>query len=973
MLILKDIIKEYTAGDSTVRALKGVSINFRESEFVSILGPSGCGKTTLLNIIGGLDHYTDGDLIINGRSTKEYRDADWDTYRNHSIGFVFQTYNLIPHQTVLANVELAMTLSGVSKTERRRRAKEALERVGLGDQLKKKPNQMSGGQMQRVAIARALVNDPDILLADEPTGALDTETSIQVMDILREVAKDRLVIMVTHNPELAERYSTRTIKLLDGKIIGDTNPLTEVELEQKQDAEKPKKLPSMSFMTALSLSLNNLMTKKGRTILTAFAGSIGIIGIALILSMSNGIQNYIDRVQEDTLSSYPLTIAAEDVDMTSMISSMTGQSDGESHELDAVYSDTSMAEIMNAFLAADTRDNNLKAFNDYITSDESGAGEYISTIKYTYDVSPQIYYESEDGKLIRVNPSSVFESNGDEEDTANSMISMAMGGQNVDAWYEMLDNQELLDSQYDVIAGRWPQAYDEVILITDENNEISEIYLYSLGLKDPDEVDDIFSSLMNGEKVESETVRYDYEELLNTTYKMILPTDYYRRDEESGRWIDMRESDTYMDYLVQQGVELKVVGIVRPKPDSVATALSGAVGYTHELTDYIIDAVNNSEIAKEQRANPDVDVFTGLAFETGEEKSDTEKAEGFSAYIGTLNTSEKASLYTEIKSLPPQEMIDSQVSSAMEGMTRADMEEMLTSAMLQEAGMDSETVTKYLSSMTDEEVAEYTQRAIEEGVKASYASQVQTQLSGLTSNELAAMLDSETAAMSEEELAYLYDNFMDGTLSESTYEDNMSILGAVDLGYPETISIYASSFEAKDEIIRIIGEYNDKATAEGREEDVIHYTDYVGLLMSSITNIVDIVSYVLIAFVSVSLVVSSIMIGIITYISVLERTKEIGILRSIGASKRDVSRVFNAETLIVGFAAGAIGIIVTLLLNIPISLIVERLTDVPGIASLPALGGVILVLISMFLTFIAGLIPSRLAAKKDPVEALRTE
>ncbi len=973
MLILKDIIKEYTAGDSTVRALKGVSINFRESEFVSILGPSGCGKTTLLNIIGGLDHYTDGDLIINGRSTKEYRDADWDTYRNHSIGFVFQTYNLIPHQTVLANVELAMTLSGVSKTERRRRAKEALERVGLGDQLKKKPNQMSGGQMQRVAIARALVNDPDILLADEPTGALDTETSIQVMDILREVAKDRLVIMVTHNPELAERYSTRTSKLLDGKIIGDTNPLTEVELEQKQDAEKPKKLPSMSFMTALSLSLNNLMTKKGRTILTAFAGSIGIIGIALILSMSNGIQNYIDRVQEDTLSSYPLTIAAEDVDMTSMISSMTGQSDGESHELDAVYSDTSMAEMMNAFLAADTRDNNLKAFNDYITSDESGAGEYISTIKYTYDVSPQIYYESEDGKLIRVNPSSVFESNGDEEDTANSMMSMAMGGRNVDAWYEMLDNQELLDSQYDVIAGRWPQAYDEVILITDENNEISEIYLYSLGLKDPDEVDDIFSSLMNGEKVESETVRYDYEELLNTTYKMILPTDYYRRDEESGRWIDMRESDTYMDYLVQQGVELKVVGIVRPKPDSVATALSGAVGYTHELTDYIIDAVNNSEIAKEQRANPDVDVFTGLAFETGEEKSDTEKAEGFSAYIGTLNTSEKASLYTEIKSLPPQEMIDSQVSSAMEGMTRADMEEMLTSAMLQEAGMDSETVTKYLSSMTDEEVAEYTRRAIEEGVKASYASQVQTQLSGLTSNELAAMLDSETAAMSEEELAYLYDNFMDGTLSESTYEDNMSLLGAVDLGYPETISIYASSFEAKDEIIRIIGEYNDKATAEGREEDVIHYTDYVGLLMSSITNIVDIVSYVLIAFVSVSLVVSSIMIGIITYISVLERTKEIGILRSIGASKRDVSRVFNAETLIVGFAAGAIGIIVTLLLNIPISLIVERLTDVPGIASLPALGGVILVLISMFLTFIAGLIPSRLAAKKDPVEALRTE
>ena len=793
------------------------------------------------------------------------------------------------------------------------------------------------------------------------------------MDILREVSKDRLVIMVTHNPELAERYSTRTIKLLDGKVIGDTNPFTEVELEQKQETEKPKKLPSMSFLTALSLSLNNLMTKKGRTILTAFAGSIGIIGIALILSMSNGIQNYIDRVQEDTLSSYPLTIAAEDVDMTSMISSFTGGMDSGNHELDAVYSNTSMAEMMNAFLAADTQQNNLKTFNDYITSEESGAGEYISTIKYTYDVAPQIYYEGDGGKLIRVNPSSVFDSNGDEEDTANSMMSMAMGGQNVDAWYEMLDNQELLDSQYDVIAGRSPEAYDEVILITDENNEISEIYLYSLGLKDPDEVDDIFSALMNGEKVESETVRYDYEQLLNTTYKMVLPTDYYRRDEESGRWIDMRESDTYMDYLVRQGIEIKVVGIVRPKPDSVATALSGAVGYTNELTDYIIEAVNNSEIAKEQRANPDVDVFTGLAFETGEEKSDTEKAEGFAEYIGTLNTGEKASLYTEIKSLPSQEMLDSQVAAAMEGMTRADMEEMLTSAMLQEAGMDEETVMKYLSSMTDDEVSEYTRRAIEEGVKMSYASQVQTQLSGLTSSELAAMLDSEVPAMSVEELAYLYDNFMDGTVSQSTYEDNMSLLGAVDLGYPETISIYASSFEAKDEIIRIIGEYNDRASAEGREEDVIHYTDYVGLLMSSITNIVDIVSYVLIAFVSVSLVVSSIMIGIITYISVLERTKEIGILRSIGASKKDVSRVFNSETLIVGFAAGAIGIIVTILLNIPISLIVESLTDVPGIAALPALGGVILVLISMFLTFIAGLIPSRLAANKDPVEALRTE
>lgn len=982
MLVLKGIKKEYSAGDSTVMALKGVDIAFRENEFVSILGPSGCGKTTLLNIIGGLDHYSDGDLIINGRSTKQYKDHDWDTYRNHSVGFVFQNYNLIPHQTVLSNVELAMTLTGVSKSERRKRAIEALERVGLGDQLKKKPNQMSGGQMQRVAIARALVNDPDILLADEPTGALDTETSVQIMELLKEVAKDRLVVMVTHNPELAESYSTRIIKLLDGKVIGDTDPFS-LDKASETTAAKPKQLASMSFFTALSLSLNNLMTKKGRTILTAFAGSIGIIGIALILSLSNGIQSYIDKVQEDTLSTYPLSIMEEEYDMSSVLSTVASTKSGDiDHDLNAVYSDSSMAEILDAMISVESTKNDLGAFNDYILSEESGAEEYISTIQYTYGITPQIYSETAlEDSVYRVNPSSVFSRiNGMETMTeamssGSSLVSMMSSARNMDVWTELIDNEELLESQYDVVAGHWPENYDEVILVVDSNNEVNDLYMYTLGLKDPSEVDGSFNAALSGETIDSEQISYTYDEILNLSFKAVLPTDYFKYDEEAGTWEDMRENSTYMEYIVKNGVEIKVVGIIRPKEDAVATAITGAIGYTKELTEYIIDGVNNSEIVKQQMNEPTVDVFTGLRFDDGSiaEPDKTEKAEEFSEYISEMNDSEKAELYIQIASTPDEATVNAQVQQTMAGLDRAAMEAMLTEGIAQQAGIDTTAAAAYLAEMSDDEITQYTMQAVSEAVTIQYAQQISQQLGAMNTEALGAMLDGLVLEADTDTLAMLYDSYMPKALSDSTYDANMEALGYADLSTPTSINIYASSFEAKDEIVRIIGEYNDKVTAEGRDEAVISYTDYVGLLMSSITTIINVISYVLIGFVSISLVVSSIMIGIITYISVLERTKEIGILRSIGASKKDVSRVFNAETLIVGFVSGLFGIVITMLLNIPISAIVKHLSDVPNVASLPITAAVILVCISMLLTFIAGLIPSRVASKKDPVEALRTE
>lgn len=863
MLQLKNIYKVYKTGDLTQTALDGVSLNFRKSEFVAILGQSGSGKTTMLNIIGGLDQYDKGDLIINGKSTKKFNDRDWDTYRNHSIGFVFQSYNLIPHQTVLSNVELALTLSGVSKTERRQRAKEALEKVGLGKQLHKKPSQMSGGQMQRVAIARALINDPDILLADEPTGALDSETSVQIMELLKEISKDRLIIMVTHNPELAEEYANRIVRVRDGNIIDDTNPCSDEEIKiSTEKSEREAKKTSMSFGTALSLSLNNLKTKKGRTILTAFAGSIGIIGIALILSLSSGVKEYINKVQEDTLSSYPISIESQTVDMSSMMESMMNKNKtDEEREEGKVYSNNIMSGMMESMSAQVTK-NDLKSFREYLENGNSNIDEYANVIQYGYDLDLHIYKSDTSNGIVEVSPTTVYDKLG----FGGGASQMPMAS-SFNVWTELLGNQTLLESQYDVVAGKWPENYDEIILVVDKNNEISDVNLYSIGLLDSSELEAKMKKIQAGEEVEEnqEVVSYTFDELLNLTYKLVLNTDYYEKD--GNTWIDKSENAVYMKKLVEDALELKVVGIVRPSEEAVATSISSAVGYTSDLTEYVINSINDSEIVKEQKENPDTDVFTGKAFVV-EDSEDTD-------------------------------------------MTAIDM-----------------------STLTDEEKA---------------------YLASLSQEELQAIMKQQAAA------------------TDATYEGNLSLLGCVDLDNPSTINIYAKDFEAKESIEDIIADYNNEKIDLGEDEYVVTYNDLVGLMMSSVTSIIDIISYVLIAFVAISLVVSSIMIGIITYISVLERTKEIGILRSIGASKKDISRVFNAETVIVGFGAGAIGILVTILLNIPINAIIKAVSGISGVSKLPVAGAIILIAISMLLTVIAGLIPAKVASKKDPVEALRTE
>ena len=833
MLRLENITKDYITGNSKVEALKGISLQFRKSEFVSILGQSGCGKTTLLNIIGGLDR-------------------DWDSYRNHSVGFVFQSYNLIPHQTILSNVELALTLSGVSKSERKKRAIKALEDVGLGEQINKKPNQLSGGQMQRVAIARALVNDPEIILADEPTGALDTKTSIQVMDILKKISKDRLIIMVTHNPDIAEKYSSRIIKILDGKITDDSNPYNE-EDEKKEDRDsKANSKVSMSFFTALSLSLNNLMTKKGRTILTSFAGSIGIIGIALILSLSSGMQTYINRVEEDTLSSYPITVQEETIDMASMMTSLIGESEEVEHEDGKVYSKNIVNDMLST-ISTKIQSNNLEEFKKYLDDENSEIRNYTNAIQYSYNLDLNIYKENEDD-IVQVNPSQIFSKMG-----MDNMENMMLAETNV--WQELLDNHELLQSQYDVLAGKWPENYNEVVLVVNENNEIVDYTLYALGILDQDELEEKYQKILDGEEVENEEIKeYSYEELLNTSFKLLLNTDYYEKDEDI--WLDKSEDEDYIKEKVEQAEEIKVVGIIRPSEGTVATAMSGTIGYTTELKEYVINKINDSEIVKEQKENPDINVFTGTEFpENSDEPFDF------------------SSLTTE------QQM--------------------------------------YLASLSQEEMAELMQQYTEN--------------------------------------------------AKATYEGNLEKMGVVDLSKPSSISIYPKDFESKDQIAVSIENYNQKQRDEGNEANVITYTDLVGTMMSSVSTIIDAISYILIAFVAISLVVSSIMIGIITYISVLERTKEIGILRSIGASKKDISRVFNAETFIVGLGAGILGIGVTLLLNIPINIIIKAVTDIGGLSSLPVLGGIILVVISMLLTVIAGLIPAKMASKKDPVEALRTE
>ena len=1004
MLELKNIKKDYPGGGETVQALKGISLQFRKSEFVSILGPSGCGKTTMLNIIGGLDQYTEGDLVINGKSTKDFKDRDWDAYRNHSVGFVFQSYNLIPHQTVLQNVELALTLSGVGKSERRSRAKKALEQVGLGSQLKKKPSEMSGGQMQRVAIARAIVNNPDIVLADEPTGALDTETSLQVMDILKEISKDRLVIMVTHNPNLAERYSTRIVRMLDGLITDDSAPLSEEEIKKEQEEDKVKaereqkvKKPSMSLSTSFGLSLKNLITKKGRTALTSFAGSIGIIGIALIFAVSQGTTAYINALQEDTLSSYPITLEAHSMNLGALMEAFIGTAHSqEEHDNDAVYQKPMVYDLVNALSSAETIDNDLAAFKAYIeerradTSDENGLNEAISGIQYTYDTEFLVYTENVDGTIIRsdsqellqellieyfgLDMSSMMEL-GEDYGLMDSMGSLFSMGSSMVLWQEMLsgDNGKLvsplLESQYDVIYGSWPTEYNEIVLVVDENNEIDDMALYALGLKSKEEIDAVMQAAMNQTAIEVEQQKWSYEEICDMEFRIILNSSCYTLDESTGLYTDLRESNAGLKYLYDNGLSLKVSGIIRPSEDAVSSMLTGSIGYTSELTEYIIEQSKNSAAVTAQLNNPSTDIFTGLPFkESTGDLTDEQKEADFREYISGLDEQGKANAYITIMSIPSQEQIDAAVSQTMDSMTREEMEEMLNEALAQQTGVNTEELADYISSMTDEEFNSMFTQIIAEQFTLQYAQQVQEQMGQMNAQELAAALDMALPSYTTEQCAEYYEQVL--SFSESSYEDNMLALGYVDLDDPATINLYASSFEDKELIEQAIEDYNSTVS----ELEQIEYTDYVGLMMSSVTSIINAVTYVLIAFVAVSLIVSSIMIGVITLISVQERTKEIGILRAIGASKRNVSSMFNAETVIIGFTSGALGVIITYILCIPINLILHHLTGINTLSAyLPVPVAVILVLISVALTLFSGIIPSRSAAKKDPVVALRTE
>ena len=1087
MLQLKNIRKTYDTGDSQVEALKGVSIDFREHEFVSILGPSGCGKTTLLNIIGGLDRYTSGDLVINGKSTTDFSDSDWDTYRNHSIGFVFQSYNLIPHQTVLANVELALTLSGVSKAERRRRAEEALKKVGLGDQLKKKPNQMSGGQMQRVAIARAIVNDPDILLADEPTGALDTATSVQIMDILKEIAKDKLVIMVTHNPDLAAEYSTRIVRLLDGQVTDDTSPLSEEELKgdvvRKSSVEKGKRT-SMSFMTALSLSFNNLKTKKGRTFMTVFAGSIGIIGIALILSLSNGIKDYIDTVQKDTLSSYPISIQRQTMDMTSMMNGMMDENsdkiDYEDRAPDRIYSNNIMSGMMTG-LNKGVAVNNLRDFKKFLESEPTFSDrDKVSAVQYSYAQTLNIYKEDTSDGILQVNPSQIMGMMmgtiglGTSSDTTMNSISSLYG---LNVWSEMLDNPALLDSQYELLdpeTMRWPTSYDEVVIVVNKHNELSDISLYALGLRDSAELGQLMMDLQSGKDVKLESSSYSFDEMMDLRFRVVLPADKYEKDEATGAWVDRSRNDSFMKELIKDGIQLKVVGIVKAREGAVSTSIDGTVGYTHALTEFVAMATERTELVKAQRADEKVNLLTGQEFDVGQytNLNDQKKAELFRQYaegrliklmpdddkskiiismMAGMTDEEKAELLSSLSeedrkkltegmedvsgyddrtligyitmhgqnhpevaeklmadffandekmlllcgtqefkdyvvSLMPEAQRD-QMTAYFGAMSAEDMLAAIKNMMSmggmggQSSGSGEETpltpeqeekylkvVDKALTMTPREELLVYANTIAEADLFANLEN-----MDG-QKEQMAVIFDSRLPGLTDEELVVLYDTYMPELVSEMTYDQVLTELNAVNLDEPSSISIYAASFEAKDAVQSLIEAYNQKALDEDRESDVILYTDIVGIMMSFFTDVINAISYVLIAFVSISLVVSSIMIGIITYISVLERTKEIGILRAMGASKRDVARVFNAETLIIGVTAGLFGIIVTVLLCFPINWIIRDLTNIPILtASLPWIAAVILVVISMVLTMVAGLIPSLSASRKDPVVALRTE
>lgn len=1090
MLQLLNICKSYTTADFTQTALDNVSVSFRDNEFVAILGPSGSGKTTLLNIVGGLDHYDSGNLIIDGISTEQYKDKDWDAYRNNRIGFVFQSYNLIPHQTVLSNVELALTLSGVSRAERHDRAVAALQQVGLGDHVNKKPSQLSGGQMQRVAIARALINDPEILLADEPTGALDSKTSVQIMDLLTEIANDRLVIMVTHNPELAEDYATRIVTLTDGVIRSDTDPY-EPTAEDMRVSEKPARRTKMSFLTALSLSFKNLMTKKGRTLMTAFAGSIGIIGIAAILSLANGVNNYIKSVEEETLSEYPLQIQSTGFDMTSMMlgaatgaGGNTGEAEGDGNQDKVGVTEM----VTNMFSSIGSND--LASLKEYLDSGQSDIDQYTNAIEYTYNVAPQIYSSNTD-KLRQVNPDKSLSALGlGSTASSNSLMSMSMS---TDVFYEMPSDPNLYESQYDVKAGHWPENHNEVVLVLTGNGNISDFMLYTLGLRDANEFDDMVKKFAAEEEVTTpdNIEQPAYDDILGITFKLVQATDYYVHDDEFNVWKDKTDDTDYMRNLVNNGEDVKIVGIVQPREDATATMLSSGINYPSTLTDYVIEQAASSTIVKDQLAHPDTNVFTDKPF--GEEDDgegfdmqslftidgDAIQAafkfdesaltsglsgmsldlSGLSLDMGSLPAFDGSSIAIDPSSIDMSNLVDfsdikldlgdvqptmdsAKMQAAMEDImagfnpwyanwaqeqvaqgkvptmedgAKAYLESEEVQKKIADAIMgsiDMKQATEALQTQLQQQLSAKMQQAVPamaqalesqlqasittamssymQNVLGAYMQQMQTALETQVSaamqqsmNQIAANMSN---AMSIDESAFanaFQMNMDENDLTElmmsmmgkedASYDNNLKKLGYADFNKPSGIDIYPIDFESKEKVIGILDAYNDRMTADGEDDKVITYTDFVGTLMASVTDIVNMISYVLVAFVAISLVVSSIMIGVITYISVLERKKEIGILRSIGASKGDISRVFNAETIIVGFTAGVIGIGLTMLACIPANAIVYSLFDVANVASLPWQAAVILVAISVFLTFLAGLIPSSAASRKDPVEALRSE
>ena len=1090
MLQLLNICKSYTTADFTQTALDNVSVSFRDNEFVAILGPSGSGKTTLLNIVGGLDHYDSGNLIIDGISTEQYKDKDWDAYRNNRIGFVFQSYNLIPHQTVLSNVELALTLSGVSRAERHDRAVAALQKVGLGDHVNKKPSQLSGGQMQRVAIARALINDPEILLADEPTGALDSKTSVQIMDLLTEIANDRLVIMVTHNPELAEDYATRIVTLTDGVIRSDTDPY-EPTAEDMRVSEKPARRTKMSFLTALSLSFKNLMTKKGRTLMTAFAGSIGIIGIAAILSLANGVNNYIKSVEEETLSEYPLQIQSTGFDMTSMMlgaATGAGGNTGEA-EGDGDQDKVGVTEMVTNMFSS-IGSNDLASLKEYLDSGQSDIDQYTNAIEYTYNVAPQIYSSNTD-KLRQVNPDKSLSALGlGSTASSNSLMSMSMS---TDVFYEMPSDPNLYESQYDVKAGHWPENHNEVVLVLTGNGNISDFMLYTLGLRDANEFDDMVKKFAAEEEVTTpdNIEQPTYDDILGITFKLVQATDYYVHDDEFNVWKDKTDDTDYMRNLVNNGEDVKIVGIVQPREDATATMLSSGINYPSTLTDYVIEQAASSTIVKDQLAHPDTNVFTDKPF--GEEDDgegfdmqslftidgDAIQAafkfdesaltsglsgmsldlSGLSLDMGSLPAFDGSSIAIDPSSIDMSNLVDfsdikldlgdvqptmdsAKMQAAMEDIMAGfnpwyanwaqeqvaqgkvptmedgakaylDSEEVqkkIADAIM--GSIDMKQATEALQTQLQQQLSAKMQQAVPamaqalesqlqasittamssymQNVLGAYMQQMQTALETQVSaamqqsmNQIAANMSN---AMSIDESAFanaFQMNMDENDLTElmmsmmgkedASYDNNLKKLGYADFNKPSGIDIYPIDFESKEKVIGILDAYNDRMTADGEDDKVITYTDFVGTLMASVTDIVNMISYVLVAFVAISLVVSSIMIGVITYISVLERKKEIGILRSIGASKGDISRVFNAETIIVGFTAGVIGIGLTMLACIPANAIVYSLFDVANVASLPWQAAVILVAISVFLTFLAGLIPSSAASRKDPVEALRSE